>query len=75
MRISAVISFLSGLIIVISVLYPILSYQIENPPPLISPLREGKTLKASTWFEDNKNLRILRPQKLSRIHYLYPNWE
>lgn len=54
MRISAVISFLSGLIIVISVLYPILSYQIENPPPLISPLREGKTLKASTWFEDNK---------------------
>jgi len=46
--------FLSGITITFSILYPILSYQIKNPPPLISPLVEDKTLKASTWFEDNK---------------------
>lgn len=54
-RILSIISSISGLVIIIGVLYPILSYQVQNPPPLISPLNEDKTLKASTWFEDNKN--------------------
>lgn len=54
-RILSIVSFVSGLVIMIGVLYPILSYQVQNPPPLISPLNEDKTLKASTWFEDNKN--------------------
>ncbi|MDO8340564.1 MAG: sortase [Candidatus Woesebacteria bacterium] len=51
-RILAIIFFLSGLTIIFTILYPIFSYQIKNPPPLISPLWEDKTLKASTWFED-----------------------
>jgi len=51
-RIAAIIFFLSGLTIIFSILYPIFSYQIKNPPPLISPLWEDKTLKASNWFED-----------------------
>lgn len=53
-RILSIVSLMAGLVIMIGVLYPILSYQAQNPPPLISPLNEDKTLKASTWFEDNK---------------------
>ncbi|MDP2685140.1 MAG: sortase, partial [bacterium] len=53
-RILAVVVLLSGLTITFSVLYPILSYPIKNPPPLISPLWENDKLRASTWFEDNK---------------------
>lgn len=56
-RILAVAVLLSGLTITFSVLYPILSYPIKNPPPLISPLWGDETLKASTWFEDNKTAK------------------
>lgn len=51
-RISATIIFLSGLVIIFNIIYPIFSYQLNNPPPLLSPLFEDKTLKASTWFEN-----------------------
>ena len=58
-RILAAINFVSGSTILLSVLFPIISYELSAPVTLISPLVEDgryavntATTKASTWFED-----------------------
>lgn len=66
-RICAVIMAISGLVILFSTIYPILSYQWEADqryPTLISPLVDEETgsfkfskvdyTKASNWFETNQ---------------------
>lgn len=70
-RICGIISGVSGLVVLLSAAYPLVSYEIEsrtNYPSLISPVVRNKTLldgslldtkdltKASNWFESGNDL-------------------